>query len=346
MSENIRSLLLKILISSAFLLSCKSGWNDFMSSDKTRSSASADALKASDRPSDSSGGVPGYLTFGCRLGFTDEGMDVYSSCVAQDSQGKANLQALAGSWNFRFVLPEYAPAGILVTITELPQENPQHVVYRFSGKPREELLNIAMRTSFMLDLRLKDQESTVTLGETRERLTDISAAPRYRYIRISFPSLKQPWMDTQELDIEQLELKWENQWRVGVFSDYSGRLGPYEAIVSASSYATDRSSFPYFAFQRGPQGNIWETAFRTYETTGQYNAIGTPQWLKIDFKDYPIALQGIRLDGGDSKDTNGSEGSPDAFYIEGSQDNLSWTLIKGSLYENVDTTRLSTFEWE
>lgn len=346
MSENMRRLLLKILISSAFFLSCKSGLKDFISSDKAKSSASADALKASDRPSDSSGGVPGYLTFGCRTGFTDDGMDVTSSCVAQDRQVKADLPALAHSWNFRFALPGDAHPGILVTITELSQESPQHVVYRFSGKPREELLNIAMRTRFMVDLRLKDQAGMVTLGETRDRLTDIAAAPRYRYIRISFPSLKQPWMDTQELDIEQLELKWENQWRVGIFSDYSGRLGPYEALVSASSYASDRSSFPYFAFQRGPQGNIWETAFRTYETTGQYNAIGTPQWLKIDFKDYPIALQGIRMDGGDSKDTNGSEGSPDAFYIEGSQDDLSWTLIQGSRYENVDTTRLSTFEWE
>lgn len=346
MVENMRRLLLKILIYSAFFLSCKNGLNDFMSSDKAQSSASADSLKASDRPSDSSGGVPGYLTFGCRLGFTDEGMDVQSSCVAEDRQVKANLPALASSWHFRFVLPGDAHPGVRVSITELPQENAQHVVYRFSGLGREELLKIVMRTKFLLDLRLQDQASTVTLGETRDRLTDISSAPRYRYIRISFPSLKQPWMDTQELDIEQLELKWENQWRVGVFSDYAGRIGPYEALVSASSYATDRNSFPFFAFQRGPAGNIWETAFRTYETTGLYNAIGTPQWLKIDFKDYPIALQGVRMDGGDSKDTNGSEGSPDAFYIEGSQDDVSWTLIKGSRYENVDTTRLSTFEWE
>lgn len=346
MAESLHRLLLKILISSALFLSCKNGVNNYMSTDKANSSPSADSLKASDRPSDSSGGVPGYLTFGCKMSFTDNGMDVQSSCVAADKQGKVHLPGLATSWNFRFVLPDDAASGTLVAITELAQGDPQHVVYRFSGRPREELLNIVRRSRFMLDLRLKDQANVVTLEETKDRLTEISPAPRYRYIRISFPSLKQPWMDTQELDIERLELKWENQWRVGVFSDYSGRLGPYEALVSASSYATDRSSFPYFAFQRGPQGNIWETAFRTYETTGLYNAIGTPQWLKIDLKNYPIALQGIRMDGGDSKDTLGSEGSPDSFYIEGSQDDVTWTLIDGSRYENVDTTRLATFEWE
>lgn len=341
-------LLLFLMISLTFLGSCKkAGLGGFFQSGKSggSTSASADSLKSNDRPSDSSGGVPGYLTLSCRITFASDGLAVDSSCVATDKQGKVNLASQTIAWSWQYTLPDDAKSQTVVTVTELAQESPYHVIYKFTGKTREELLNVVLRSRFMLSIERKGQEHSI-IAETSDRLIDISPMPRYRFIRISFPSLKQPWLDTQELDIERLELKWENQWHLGVFSDYLGRIGPYDAIVSGSSYATDRNSLPYFAFQRGPAGNIWETAFRTYEATGQYNAIGSPQWLKIDFKNYPIALQGIRIDGGDSRDTLGSEGSPDSFYIEGSQDDLTWTLIEGSRQENIDTTNLATFEWD
>jgi hypothetical protein len=313
---------------------------------QSQSTTPSDSLKASDRPSDSSGGVPGYLTLGCKTSFSEDGIAVESACVAKDKTEKAKLSGLANSWTWQYTLPTDATPETVVSVIELSQDNPYHVIFRYSGRGREVLLQQALRYQFGLIFQLKNSKSIDMLNESIDRVIDISPAPRYRFIRISFPSLKQPWLDTQELDIERLEFKWEKQWRIGVFSDFSGRMGPYEAIVSASSYAVDRNSLPFFAFQRGPQGNIWESALHTYETTGQYNAIGSPQWLKVDFKNYPIALEGIRIDGGDSRDTAGSEGSPDSFYIEGSQDDISWTLIEGSRMENVDTTSLTTFEWD
>jgi len=335
-----------VLILFSFFASCKKmGLQGHNQGDQSKSASSADSLKASDRPSDSSGGVPGYLTFGCKTSFTEDGMAVENACVVKNKTDKINLSGLASSWTWQYSLPAGTTPETVVLVTELPQDNAYHVIYRYSGRNREVLLSQALQSQFMLSFQREDQQPFGTLKESLDRVIDIFPAPRYRLIRISFPSLKQPWLDTQELDIERLELKWENQWRVGVFSDFSGRIGPYEATVSASSYATDRNSLPFYAFQRGPQGNIWETSFRTYETTGQYNAIGSPQWLKIDFKNYPIALEGLRIDGGDSKDTAGSEGSPDSFYVEGSQDDVTWTLIEGSRMENVDTTNLATFEW-
>lgn len=341
-----RRLIFILPIIFAFFVSCKKvGLTSFFQEEKSSSASSAESVKASDRPSDSSGGVPGYLTLGCTLSFATDGLGVESACVLADQTGKVSLPAYASTWNWQYELEDKESPETSVTISELPQDRPFHVVYRFAGATRERLLSQAQKTKFSLKMQPKDRSEMIVVQETLSKKLEISSAPRFRYIKITFPSLKAPWPDTQELDIERLELKWENVWRQGVFTDFSGRLGPYEAIVSASSYAIDRNSFPFYAFQRAPAGNIWETAFRTYDTAGQHDAIGAPQWLKIDFKGYPIALQGIKIDGGDSQDTAGSEGSPDSFYIEGSSDDVTWTLIEGSRFENVDTTNLASFEW-
>ncbi len=330
----------------AFFVSCKkAGLAPFVHQENSSTASSAESVKASDRPSDSSGGVPGYLTLGCTLSFPADGLGVDSACVLADQAGKASLPTYASVWSWKYELEDQGSPAPTVIISELTQDQPFHVVYRFTGQSREKLLSQAQKAKFSLKMQPKDGSDVVVIQESIAKKLNMSLATRFRYIKITFPSLKAPWPDTQELDIERLELKWENVWRQGVFSDFSGRIGPYEAIVSASSYAVDRNSFPFYAFQRAPAGNIWETAFRTYDTGGQHDAIGAPQWLKIDFKDYPIALQGIKIDGGDSRDTAGSEGSPDSFYIEGSADDVSWTLIEGSRFENVDTTNLASFEW-
>lgn len=329
-----------------FSIACKKlGIESFNNQQKTGQTASSpDSIKASDRPSESTGSLPGYLTLGCTLAFAADGFAVESACLIADQNGKVSLEGLAKSWTWQYVL-SVSPTPT-ITVTELPQDNPNHVIYRFSGLERETLLTIAKQTKFTISMQLKDGLEPILMSETKEKIVNISSVARYRFVRITFLSLKLPWTQSQEMDIEGMELKWENQWRRGVFTDYTGTLGPYEVAISGSSFAVNNSSFPYNAFKRSAAGKIWETAERTYEITGAYNAVGPPQWLKIDFKDHPVAIQGIKIDGGDSAVSAGSEGAPDVFYLEGSADDITWTLIEGSRQDNVDTTVMTPFEWD
>lgn len=329
-----------------FVACKKVGIVSFFNGKKSSDEANTSSLKQGDRPSDSSGSVPGYFNLGCKISFSDDGFGVETACALADQNGKVSLPTISNSWSWQYAFGEDASQKSFIAVTELPQENPYHVLYRFSGLNREALLNMAFQAKYSLKLQLKGDTKSQSIQETIDKKMAMSAAPRFRFVRISFPSLKQPWPDTREMDIEGLELKWEDQWRQGSFTDYTGRIGPYEVTVSASSFSVDRNSFPYYAFKRSQAGDIWETAFDTYEDLGDFNAVGAPQWLKIDFKDHPVAIQAIKIDGGDSVDTPGSEGAPDAFYLEGSQDDVTWTLIEGSRFDNVDTTNPSIFEWD
>jgi hypothetical protein len=312
---------------------------------KADDGSSASVVKASDRPSDSSGSVPGYLTLGCTISSSDDGVD--SSCVLANRSDKVDLPALATSWTWHYELERNEVEQPTVTVLELPQDNPFHVRYRFSGLNRDLLLKLATQSKYYISMQAKGASGIEVIGETSTKKTAFVplTAPRYRYVRIVFPSLKQPWSSASHLDIEGLELKWDGQWRQGTFSNFTGTLGPYEVTVSASSYDSRFNGFPYYAFRKGPNGDIWETIGNTYSNNGTFDALGDPQWLKLDFKSNSVAIQGIKIDGGDSRDAMGSEGSPDSFYLEGSQDNTNWTVIEGSRHENVDTTVMTAFEW-
>lgn len=339
------SILLSIIL--AFSGSCKrTEVSPAIHTQKGSDEAAIGSIKNTDRPSDSSGGVPGYLTLGCTVSLSDDGFAVDSSCVLADQAGKASLKDLASRWTWHYQLgPNVSQQPVVVT-SELPQENPFHVHFRFTGLGRETLLDLARQAKYALSLQLTGRTQTVEIGETLAKKTAFSSTPRYRFVRINFLSIRSPSQGANEMSIENLELKWEGRWRQGSFANYTGMLGPYETTISASSFSQERSGYPYNVFKRTEPGRVWDTALNAFERFGDYNAIGGPQWLMFDFKENPVAIQGIKIDGGDSRFSSGDEGSPDFFYLEGSQNGTDWVLIEGSRFDNVNTTILTPFEWD
>lgn len=125
-------------------------------------------------------------------------------------------------------------------------------------------------------------------------------------------------------------------------SNSAGRIGNYAATVSASS--EDSASYAAWKAFDGTTAEWWSSTGTFTNNSGDYDEIST-NWLKIDFGSGAyVAIDGFKLD----SETNGFDSGcgVDEVYLEGSNDNSSWTLIEGSEYVGSMTSEVTqTWSW-
>ncbi|SMF22774.1 discoidin domain-containing protein [Pseudobacteriovorax antillogorgiicola] len=312
--------------------------------------AKADAT----RPSEDNGGLPGYSIY-CDLSEEEPSTTTLDlGCGLADASGNAvKVESVATIWNWSFDRGELS-SEVSVSIDEQRDHPTYSVFYRFSGFDKINSQTKILESSVGLDLVPKGKKEPITINskvkdtisqENTIQIEEIAnqGALKFRYIRIVFTSLVDTFV-SNDVSIEGLQLRTADTWQASNFTSNAGTIGPYLVVVSASSLL-DPINEAFLAFNGAAVGAFWASALDTFQATAPFDAIGEPSWLMIDFGITPVNVTGVRIDGGDFVNGQNGEAAPDSFYLEGSDDGLTWQTIPGSIFNNVSTSNLTEFVW-
>ena len=152
----------------------------------------------------------------------------------------------------------------------------------------------------------------------------------YTYYRFRVPKINS---GTSNL-VENIQFRWDGSWQTNSMTASStGTIGLIECTVTASAELS--SSFAgWKAFDA--TSDSWQSGFDTYD--GSQNEIGE-QWVKIEFQTGGgKVITGMKVVG------NGSF-YPVDFYLQGSNNNSTWTTIPGSSQTGQNTSTEQTYTW-
>ncbi len=127
----------------AILISCtQQNWSP---SAKTSISSTQDAIpKASDRPTETGAGVPGYLV-NCSILADRAAVDVYVACGLVDAESQPVPASGNDAWS-RYSLTPPAAAPQSLQVKKMPSDQPQSfdVLFELSGAERSILVDVAL----------------------------------------------------------------------------------------------------------------------------------------------------------------------------------------------------------
>lgn len=286
--------------------------------------------RASTRPSEDNGGLPGYPLI-CKI----------QEQSSTESEVKCRLTAENGEQvdiNNEFASWQFAMESDL-QISELTGvEQPWQTGWKLQFLSIQEFRASVERSYIRFQGRSK---RTGEMWEKSWLLPSVAEAnwqTFFQKYRLVIHSIEHSEFPDPSACVTFFQISTNRQWLEGRVSQ-SGNvsLGNFPVQVHASSY----SEYAHEAFIN--QG-FWESDFYTFDPTPPFNAHVEPSWLEIDFGSNPIAIDGIRLLG-TPRFYDPGECAPDVISLLGSVDGLSWQDIQGIRWLNVNTVNLYEKIW-
>ena len=314
----------------------------------TRGKKSSGNLENKERPSEDTGGIPGYtLTCNNQNQPTNQSPEMKIDCgIATNDGNVSQLNSIATQWEWSFDGITDTRIGIVV---EENDDEVSEVLASYTIKGPNPGAVISANSGFyaVLKITLIGSSSQTVLREEKPRRDNSSEStvekPQFQFYRIVFESVRNAG-EFNEMSIETLQVRIAGAWFEGFFESDHGHIGPYPAIVSASSiYGPGFEAFHAFL---GKEINYsWSTEENSFSPEIPYNFSQSPSWLQIEFET-AVILDGLGIDGGDVYYGNLTElASPSSFYVQGSSDGAQWQKIDASEHVSINTSNFALYSW-
>ena len=296
-----------------------------------------------ERPSEDNGGLPGY-PLACQSNqAAEEQLEIDCNLMSKSGDSPLDLSREFATWDFSLV---YKIQDISLDITKRGRAREGFQV-SWLLQAEQPISMAALRDHIQVNFRAIRADAVATRVEANWDLASSEVeelppeSPRlaaYRFYRIMIYSIEFSEFATPNACIQYLQLYFNDAWQPASIDD--------QGIVSISGQtisfnASSNLDFVHDAFF---VPSFWESVPGSYQNVAPFDATPEPSWFSFGFNAAPVALQGIRILGGDPNFVSG-ECAPDQVGIQGSNDQQTWQSLGQTIYPIQSNFSMTEIFW-